>query len=84
MAETTPLPTCPMAETCKGMMARPGSGLWMMLPGVVFIVLGVAIIVFPQILAWLVAIALIGMGLAMLMMMNFMRNVGKRLQNRPG
>jgi Flp pilus assembly protein TadB len=71
-----------MAETCKGMMAKPGSGFWMILPGVVFIALGVAIIVFPQILVWLVAFALIGMGLGMLIMMNFMRNVGKRLQNR--
>jgi uncharacterized membrane protein HdeD (DUF308 family) len=73
--------TCPMAETCKGMMEKPGSGFWMIIPGVVFIILGVTIIMYPQILVWLVAIALIVMGIAMLMMVNFMRNIGKRLQN---
>ena len=69
-----------MAETCKGMMDKPGSKLWMMLPGVLFIVLGVIIILYPQILAWLIAIALIVMGIAMLVMVNFMRGIGKRLQ----
>ncbi len=84
MAGSTPMPMCPMAETCKGMMEKPGSGLWMIIPGLIFIVLGVAIILYPQILAWLVAIALIAMGVAMLMMVNFMRGIGKRFQNRPG
>lgn len=80
MVETTPMPMCPMAETCKGMMGKPGSGLWMMIPGILFIALGVFIILYPQILAWLIAIALIGIGIAMLMMINFMRGIGKRFQ----
>ena len=80
MVETTPMPMCPMAETCKGMMKKPGSRLWMMIPGILFIALGVFIILYPQILAWLIAIALIIMGIAMLMMINFMRGIGKRFQ----
>ena len=72
MVETTPMPMCPMAETCKGMMEKPGSGSWMMIPGVLFIALGVFIILYPQVLAWLIAIALIIMGIAMLMMIKFM------------
>jgi uncharacterized membrane protein HdeD (DUF308 family) len=84
MADTAPMQMCPMAETCKGMMEKPSSGFWMIIPGFVFIVLGVAIILYPQILVWLVAIALIAMGIAMLMMVNFMRGIGKRFQNRPG
>lgn len=80
MPETTPMPMCPIAETCKGMMEKRGSILWMMIPGVVFIALGFAIIIFPQILVWLVAVALIVMGLAMLVMINFMRSFGKRAQ----
>jgi uncharacterized membrane protein HdeD (DUF308 family) len=63
------------------MMKKPGSGFWMAIPGVAFIILGVTIIVYPQILVWLVAIALIVMGVAMLMMVNYMRNIGKRFQN---
>lgn len=72
------MPMCPMAETCKGMMDKPGYGLWMMLPGVALIAVGVLIILYPQILAWLVAAALICMGIGMLMMMNFMRSIGRR------
>jgi hypothetical protein len=58
MVETTPMSMCPMAETCKGMMEKPGS----------------------QILAWLIAIALVVMGIAMLMMTKFMRGIRKRIQ----
>ncbi len=75
-----PMPMCPMAETCRGMMENPGSSLWMVVPGFVFIILGVAIILYPQILAWLVAVALIVMGVAMLMMVNFMRGIGKKFR----
>jgi len=82
MAQTAPMPTCPMAETCKGMMEKPRTGFWMIIAGVVFIILGVTIIVYPQVLVWLVSIAFIVMGVAMLMMVNFVRSIGKRLQNR--
>ena len=84
MTQATSMPTCPMAETCKGMMQKPGSSFWMVFPGLMFIVLGVLIILYPQILAWFVAIALIVMGVAMLVMVNFMRGIGKRVQNGPG
>ena len=70
---------CPMAEACKGMIEKPGSGLWMMIPGILFIALGVLIILYPQILAWLVAIVLVVMGIAMLTMTRFMRGIGKRI-----
>ena len=82
MTETTPMPMCPMAETCKGMMEKPGSGFWMVIPGVVLIALGVLIILYPQLLAWLVAIVMIVMGAAMLMMIKFMRGIGKRMHVR--
>ena len=82
MAEITHMPMCPMAETCKGMMSSPGSGMWMMIPGILFIALGVLVILFPQILAWFIAIALIVIGIAMLAMISFMRSMGKRIQNR--
>lgn len=84
MVEVTPMPMCPMAETCKGMMERPGSGFWMIIPGLVFIALGVIIVIYPEVLAWLVAITLIAMGLAMVMMANFMRRIGSRFHNGAG
>jgi uncharacterized membrane protein HdeD (DUF308 family) len=61
------------------MVEKPGSGFWMIIPGLVFIALGVAIILYPQILVWLVAIALFAMGTAMLLMVNFIRHIGKRV-----
>jgi len=67
-----------MAETCKGMVEKPRSGVLLMLPGVVLIILGLAIIMQPQILAWLIAIALIVIGIGMVMMANFVRKLGGR------
>ena len=80
MAQVAPMPMCPMAETCKGMMERPFSGLAMVIPGVVFIALGVSIFIWPSVLPSLVAIACILAGGARLLMVNFMRSVGARLR----
>ena len=81
MAQAAPMPMCPMAETCRGMMERPLSGLIMLVPGITFITLGVLIIVWPSILPWLVAAACILAGGGMLLMANFMRGVGTRLRS---
>ena len=83
MADRVAMPTCPMAKVCQGMMEKRGFGVWMIVPGLMFIVLGVAIIFYPKILVWLVAAALIVMGLGMLMMLNVMRNFGNRIHNKP-
>ena len=80
MVETSPMTMCPMAGACKGMMEKPRSGLMLMVPGLAFIILGVVVLIEPQILAWLVSIALIVMGIAMLVMANFMLKMGPRLQ----
>ena len=79
MMETVPMSMCPMAETCKGMMERPLPNFALIMPGLVLIALGVAVLVEPRILVWLVAIALIVMGIAMLVMAKFLRGIGKRL-----
>lgn len=76
MAETVPLPMCPMAKTCKGMMDKPFFGVLMLIPGIAFIALGVLIVVWPGVLPWLVAAAFILAGGALLGMANFMRGIG--------
>ena len=81
MAQAAPMPMCPMAETCRGMIEKPLSGLAMVLPGIVFIALGVLIGIWPSILPWLVAAACILAGGAMLLMANFMRGIGARLRS---
>ncbi len=78
---STPLPTCPMAETCKGMMEKPFSRIALVVPGLVFIVAGILIIFEPRILAWILAAAFILLGVMMLIMSSFIRKIGMRFQN---
>ena len=81
MEQAVPTPMCPMAETCKGMMGKPFSGLAMLIPGIAFIALGLSIIVWPSVLVWLVAAVCILAGIAMLLMANFMRGIVARLRH---
>ena len=78
MAEPIPMPMCPMAETCKGMMEKPLSGFVLIVPGLVLIALGVVVVVEPRILVWLVAVALVVTGIAMLVLARLMRTFGER------
>ncbi len=79
-----PMSMCPMARTCKGMVERPSSGLFMFLPGLVFIGVGVLIIFVPQALVWLIAAAFILFGSVMLGMAGFMRAVAAQLRAAGG
>jgi len=78
MTESTSAPMCPMAAACKGMMDKPTSGLVLVIPALIFVIIGVAVLIAPQILAWLVGIALILMGVAVLVLGRFMRRFSGR------
>lgn len=84
MADSALMPTCPMAETCRGMIAKPRSGVALIIAGIALIALGVAVVAEPRILLWLVAAALVVMGIMMLMFARFMRTLGARFQERKG
>ncbi len=84
MTQANPMPMCPMAKTCKGMMEKPLSALMMVIPGIAFIALGILIVIWPSVLPWLVAAACILAGLAMLLMAKFMRGIGARLRHAGG
>lgn len=77
MTETTSNPGCPMASMCKGMAGKSTTGFLTMIPGMILILFGVLVLIYPQILAWLVAIMLIIMGIGALFMANSMRKLGK-------
>lgn len=66
---------CPMASMCKGMAKKPGSGYMLMFPGLIFIIVGIAIILEPKILVWLIASVSILMGVMMLFFANFFRKM---------
>jgi hypothetical protein len=78
-----PLAMCPMARMCIGMMGKRPSGLLLILPGVVLIVVGVLIVIEPKTLIWLMAAASVLVGIMLLMMATFIRKVGVRLLGFP-
>ncbi len=84
MTETPPMPMCPMAKTCSGMMEKTSFGAFLMVPGLLFIATGVLIIFVPQALIWLTAAASILLGVAMLLLANFMRGAGARRRRGNG
>lgn len=67
---------CPMSSMCKGMMGKRHSRLLLLLPGLVFILLGVIILIEPRVLVWLIAALAIVLGLLFLMMGNFIHRMG--------
>ena len=66
---------CPMASMCKGMAKKPGSGYMLMVPGLIFIIVGIVIILEPKFLVWLIASVSILMGVMMLFFANFFRKM---------
>lgn len=74
-----PMRMCPMAATCQAMMRKPFTGTAVVIPGLVFIGLGILIVVYPLILVWLVGLALVLFGILMFIIAIFIRKVGARL-----
>ena len=61
-----PMAMCPIATTCSRMMEKPRSGLLLMLPGAVLIVLGIAIFLEPRIVVWLAGTLAVLLGIVLL------------------
>jgi hypothetical protein len=73
-----------MASMCGGIFEKGTSRLLLMLPGVVLILLGVAVLIQPQVLVWLVASTAVLLGVAMLLMAHFMYRLGAKLRGAGG
>ena len=67
---------CPMASMCQGMMHKRHSRLVLLLPGLLFILLGVVILLEPRVLVWLIAVVVIVLGVVFLVMGNFIHRMG--------
>lgn len=63
-SESPAAPTCPMAAMCRGFLCRLRSAYWLLVPAAVLILVGVAIIVEPRLLVWLLGVVLILLGVA--------------------
>ena len=75
---------CPMASMCSGFFEKGTSRFLLMLPGVVLILLGVAVLIQPQVLVWLVASTAVLLGVAMLLMAHFRYRLGAKLRGAGG
>lgn len=67
----SPMAMCPMAGMCEGMMKNPHSDVYLMLPGVLLIALGVLIFIEPRIVVWLIGALAILAGIMFFMMARF-------------
>lgn len=76
-----PMAMCPMAKMCMGMTAKPPSGFMLMLPGALLVVVGVVILIEPNVLVWLMAGTSILVGIVMLVIANLIRRFGARLRS---
>jgi hypothetical protein len=72
---------CPMAGMLNGVTAKPSSGLLLMLPGLVLVVVGVLIIIEPRVLATLMAVTSILLGIVLLTFATFLRRLGARIRS---
>ena len=68
-------PTCPMASMCSGLVEKSPNRFLLMLPGAVLILIGVALLLQPQVLVWLVAAGAFLVGCAMLVMANLVHRL---------
>ena len=66
---------CPMASMCQGMMKKRHSRLILLLPGLLFILLGIVILIEPKVLVWMIATIVIVLGFVFLMVGNFIHRM---------
>jgi len=76
-----PTESCPMSAIFKKTSGKRGFALLGLIPGLLLVFLGVAIVLEPQILVWLIAGASIVVGIAFLAAATFFRKLAAGLQN---
>jgi len=75
---------CPMASMCGGIFKRSSSRFLLMVPGVLLVLIGIAIVIQPQVLVWLAAAVAILLGAVMLVMANLMYRFGAKAKAAGG
>jgi hypothetical protein len=79
-AGENPMESCPMSAMFKKTSGKRGFGLLAMLPGLLLVLVGVAIILEPQIVFWLIAATSIVAGLMLLAGASFFRKIAADLR----
>ena len=75
-----PMESCPMSAMFKKASGKRGFVLLAMIPGLLFVLGGLAIILQPQILVWLMAAASILVGIGLLAAASLFRKLASNLQ----
>ena len=82
LAEPTTMTSCPMARMCQGMISGPGSGarfsLFLLLPGLLLFLIGVAVLFEPQVIVWVIGGCAILFGTLLIGFGMFLRRPGSR------
>jgi hypothetical protein len=79
-----PMESCPMSAMFKKTSGKRGFGLLAMIPGLLLVFGGVAIILEPQILIWLMAATSVVAGLMLLAAANFFRKLAAEFRASEG
>jgi len=83
LSEPTTMISCPMARMCQGMASGPGSGasfsLFLLVPGLLLFLIGVAILFEPQVLVWVIGGCAILFGSLLIGFGIFLRWSGSRI-----
>jgi len=82
--EENPMESCPMSAMFKKTAGNRGFGLLAMIPGLLLVLGGLAIIIEPQILVWLMAAASILVGIVLLAGASFLRKHAAGLRASTG
>ena len=77
----SPIPMCPMAKMCGGMMGEHRFGFAPHFMGAIFIILGIAILIEPSIAVWALALLLILMGVVVIVVASLLRKIGEEIAN---
>jgi hypothetical protein len=75
-----PMESCPMSKLFRNTSGKRGFAILATLPGLLLVLVGVAIIFEPQILVWLLAAISIGAGLMLLAAATFFRKFAANLR----
>ncbi len=75
-------PSCPMAAMCRGAIDKPRSAYWLLVPGTLLMVIGVAIVLEPRILVWLIGGLLALLGLGVILMAGALHRAALRMQKQ--
>ena len=74
-AELGGMAQCPIAEVCQSMLNHSRMGLVLLIPGLLFVLGGILILLEPTVLVWLLGCTSILLGLVMVTLASFFRKL---------